>query len=311
MAVGSEGYLAGVKFDPSLISGDNTSNYMNKRVEQNRRKLLEKAAKYGKDYKEIIHGLHSKKKKLKSTSMLEYTEQMKTLQYNRVFVPSQSTVHTYDSKRSLEVRHLPRDKSLPKIARSLDGGGNQQLDRTSICSPKSIVSKSCSLPSGSASKRKSETKNRFKLKFDITTDTTGRKDSPVSTTKIKVVSKGWVSPETSGSRKVNAFTGNHSGIMKVGSGSSKGKTVTIKLPGFDKDGHKSDNSLLLTLEPELVDSKDYESNRSTFDESSDYEMDVPSTSIPIVDAEDLKAKRREEHTRIITSRSRRKTEGNR
>ena len=117
----------------------------------------------------------NKKKKLKSTSMLEYTEQMKTLQYNRVFVPSQSTVQTYDSRRSWEVRHLPRDKSLPKIARSLDGDGNQQLDRTSICSPKSIVSKSCSLPSGSASKRKSETKNGFKLKFDITTDTTGRK----------------------------------------------------------------------------------------------------------------------------------------
>ena len=298
MAVGSEVYLAGVKFDPSLISGDNTSNYVNKRVEQNRRELLEKAAKYGKDYKEIVHRLHNKKKKTRNTSMLEYTEQMKTLQYNRVFVPSQSTVHTYYSRRSLEVRHLPRDKSLPKIARSLDGG-NQQLDRTSICSPKSIVSKSNSLPSGSASKRRSETKNGFKLKFDITTDTTVRKDSPVSTTKIKVVSKGWVSPETSGSRKVNAFTGNHSGIMKVGSGSSNGKTVTIKLPGIDKDEHKSDNGLLLTLEPELVDSKDYESNRSTFDESSDYEIDVPSTSIPIVDAEDLKAKRREEHTRTL------------
>ena len=125
------------------------------------------------------------------------------------------------------------------------------------------------------------------------------KDSPVSTTKIKVVSKGWVSPETSGSRKVNAFTGNHNGILKAGSGSSKGKTVTIKLPGINRDGHKSDNSLLLTLEPELVDSKDYESNRSTFDESSDYEMDVPSTSIPIVDAEELQAKRREEHTRTL------------
>ena len=299
MAVGSEGYLAGVKFDPRLISGDNTSNYMNKKVEQNRRELLEKAAKYGKDYKEIIHGLHNKKKKTRSTSMLEYTEQMKTLQYNRVFVPSQSTVHTYDSRRSLEVRHLPRDKSLPKIARSLDGGGNQQVDRTSICSPKSMVSKSYSLPSGSASKRKSETKNGFKLKFDITTDTSGRKDSPVSTTKIKVVSKGWVSPETSGSGKVNAFTGNHSGIMKVGSGSSKGKTVTIKLPGIDKDGHNRDNSLLLTLEPELVDSKDCESNHSTFDESSNYELHVPSTSIPIVDAKELQAKRREEHTRTL------------
>ena len=299
MAVGSEGYLAGVKFDPDLISGDRTSNYVNKRVEQNRRELHEKAAQYGKDYKEIIHGLHNKKKKLKSTSMLEYTEQMKTLQYSRLFVPSQSTVQTHDNRRSLEVRYLPRGKSLPRIARSLDGGGTQQLDRASICSPKSIVSKSCSLPSGSASKRKSERKNGFKLKFDVTADTVGRKDSPVST-EIKVVSKGWVSSEASESRKVNAFTGNYSGILKVGYGSSsKGKTVTIKLPGIDKDGQKSDNSLLLTLEPELVDSKDHESNRSTFDESSDYELDIPSTSIPMVDVEDLKAKRREEHTRTL------------
>ena len=234
---------------------------------------------------------------------------MKTLQYNRLFVPSQSTVQTSDNRRSLEVRYLPRGKSLPRIARSLDNGGSQQLDRASICSPKSIV-RSCSLPSGSASKRKSERKNGFKLKFNITAGTVDRKDIPVSTeisgrkdspvsTEIKVVSKGRVSSEASETRKVNAFTGNYSGIMKVGYGRSKGKTVTIKLPGIDKDGQTSDSSLLLTLEPELVDSKDHESNHSTFDESSEYELDVPSTSIPIVDVENLKAKRREEHTRTL------------
>ena len=293
MSFGSGGYLAGVKFHPNLVS-----TYINRRVEEKRKELHEKADQYGKEYKGIIHGIHRNRKRLKKTSMVEYTEQMKTLQQNRWYVPSQSIVRTYDNRPALEPRQFPRDRQLPRIARSLDGGDVQLADRTSICSPKSIVSKSCSVPTIGTSRKKSDKRDGFRMTFDTDVadfnDVSGR----VSPSLIKVIPTGWTSSETPETKKVNAFTGNYSGIMKVReTGSSKVKTVTIKLPVLNEDSHLTpDNGMTLTLEPELVVDKDHESNVTTVDESSEYDM--PSTSVQ-TDDEDTKAKRREEHTRTL------------